>query len=155
MLTVWSWEADSEVLIERSVGEEKARQAAGRPEQSSAVPRCPPQPALSPRELPASGLCSEPSPKKRRLGARCLVPSTLNERPPLFGHPGDAQQADGLRRRPALPGRLPAHASPRRDGAQQLGGGLASRDVSPGLALAQVTFIPSLTKSDDIPEGRA
>lgn len=66
MLTVWSWEADSEVLIERSVGEEKVRQAGGRLEQPSAVPRCPPQPALSPRELPASGLCSEPPPKRRR-----------------------------------------------------------------------------------------
>lgn len=30
MLTVWSWEADSEVLMERSVGEENVHQAGGR-----------------------------------------------------------------------------------------------------------------------------
>lgn len=77
-----------------------------------------------------------------------MVPSTLNE------HPRDAQQAEGLLHHPALPRHLPAHASPRRDGAAR-GGALASRDVSPGLALAQVAFIPSLTKCNDSPEGRA
>lgn len=55
--------------------------------------------------------------EKERLGARCLVPSTLNEQPLLLGHPGDAQQAEGLPHHPALPGLLPAHTSPRRDGA--------------------------------------
>lgn len=32
MLTVWSWEADSEVLMERSVGEENVHQAGGSPQ---------------------------------------------------------------------------------------------------------------------------
>lgn len=53
-----------------------------------------------------------------------MVLSTLNEQPLLLGHPRDVQEAEGLRHHPALPRHLPAHASPRRDGAAR--GGVAS-----------------------------
>lgn len=113
MLTVWSWEADSEVLMERSVGEENVRQAGGRLEQPSAVPRCPPQPVLSPRELPASGLCSEPPPKRKEgcgHSAWCSPRSTSS--PCCLGTPGMRRRLRGSATIPLCPGTCPHTPAP-------------------------------------------